>query len=241
MSEDNRWRVIFLVGGISAALTLAGTLTDIILAMIPGWEASTVPASIQAWFGQLTTKPLLGLRNLDLLNVVISTVQIPAFLALFAAHRCAGPAHAALALIVVLIGTTVFVSSNAALPMLGLSRQYALASTDAERRVLEAAGLALLARGAHGSMGIFVGVLLSSLGTLVMGLVILAGRVFSRFTGWVGIVGIILLMIYTIVFTFVPEPGPAMMVVGVPGGILLIVWNLLIARKLFQLNAAGGS
>jgi len=240
MNADNSWRGLYLIGGIAALLALAGTLSDIILAMLPGWEASTVPATIKAWFRQLETKPLLGLRNLDLLNVAISVVQIPAILVLCAAHRRASPAHAALALIVVLVGTTVFVNSNAALPMLGLSRQYPLAPTDAERRALEASGLALLARGAHGSMGIFLGVFLSSLGTLLLCLVILAGRVFSRLTGWVGIVGIGLLLIYTIVVTFVPEPGPAMMVFAIPGGILLMLWNVLIATKLFQMLGASG-
>ncbi len=169
MNTDTSWRSIYVVGGIAALLALAGTLSDIVLAIMPGWEASTVPATIQAWFTQL-----------DLLNGAISIVQIPVI-------------------------------------------------------------LALLSRGAHGAMGIFLGVLLSSRGTLLMGLVILTGRIFSRFTGWAGIVGIGLLMIYTIVFTFVPEPGPAMMVFAVSGGILMIIWNVLIARKLFQLRTATGS
>jgi hypothetical protein len=42
-----------------------------------GWEASTVPATIQAWFTQFQTNPLLGLRNLDLLNVTISPIDYP--------------------------------------------------------------------------------------------------------------------------------------------------------------------
>lgn len=240
MNADNSWPVLYLVGGIAALLALAGTLTDIILAMMPGWEASTVPVTIQAWFAQLQSKPLLALRNLDLLNAGISIIQIPVILALFGAHRRACPACAALALIVVLVGTVVYLNSNVALPMLDLGNQYSVAATDSGRRALEGAGLALLARGAHGSMGFFLGLFLSSLGTLLMDLVILTGRIFSRFTGWVGLVGIGLLMIYTIVFTFVPEPGPAIVIFAVPGGILMMVWNVLIARKLFQLRTASG-
>ena len=53
--------------------------------------------------------------------------------------------------------------------------------------------------------------------------------------------GISLLMAYTIVFTFVPEPGAAMMVLAMPGGLLMLVWNVLIARKLLQLGAATGA
>jgi hypothetical protein len=239
VNTDVSWRAMYLVGGIAALIALAGTLTDIALAMVPGWEASTVPASIQAWFAQFQSKPLLALRNLDLLNAVISTIQIPVIFALFAAHRRTRPALAGLALIVVLVGTAVYLTSNVALPMLDLANRYSIAASDSGRRALEAAGLALLARGAHGSMGFFVGLFLSSLGTLLMSLAVLLGRVFSRITGGVGLAGIGLLMVYTIVFTFLPEPGPAMMVFAMPGGLLMLVWNVLIARKLLQLSAAG--
>ena len=99
---------------------------------------------------------------------------------------------------------------------------------------------ALLARGAHGSLGAFMGFFLSSIGTLLMGLAMLIGRVFSRVTAWVGIVGITLLIIYTIGSTFVPESGEAMMVIALPGGLLLMVWNVMVAKKLFQLRAARG-
>ena len=236
ITTESSWRGIYVVGGIAALLALAGTLTDIIITMIPGWEASTVPATIQAWFMQLQTNALLGLRNLDLLNMTISVIGIPMYLALYGVHRRTSSAYALLALIVVLVGTVVFVMSNAALPMLELSEQYSMASTDTRRLTLEAAGEAMLARGAHGSLGAFMGFFLSSIGTLLMGLAMLNGRVFNRVTAWVGIVGITLLIIYTIGSTFVPGSGEAMMVVAMPGGLLVMGWNVMVARKLFQLR-----
>lgn len=240
VTTDSSWRDIYVVGGIAALLALAGTLTDIAITMIPGWEASTVPATIQARFTQFQINPLLGLRNLDLLNITISAIGIPMYLALYGAHRRVSQAYAALALIVVLAGTVVFITSNAALPMLELSKQYSVASTDAQRLTLEAAGAALLARGAHGSPGAFMGFFLSSIGTLLMGLVMLKGRVFTPGTSWVGIVGITLLIIYIIGSTFVPESGAPMMAIALPGGVLLMVWNVMVAKKLFQLRAAHG-
>jgi hypothetical protein len=160
------------------------------------------------------------------------------YLALYGAHRRVSPAYAALALIVMLVGTVVFMTSNAALPMLELSKQYSIASTDTQRLTLEAAGEALLAKGAHGSLGAFMGFFLSSIGTLLMGLAMLIGRVFSRVTAWVGIVGITLLIIYTIGSTFVPGAGAAMMAIALPGGVLMMAWNVMVAKKLFQLRAA---
>jgi hypothetical protein len=232
------WQGIFLVGGIAALLALAGTLTDIAISMIPGWEASTVAPTIQAWFTQFQTNPLLGLRNLDLLNVTIWLIEIPMALALYGAHRRGSQAYAALALIVVLVGTVVLITGNVALPMLDLSRQYTLASTDAQRLTIEAAGTALLSRGAHGSLGAFAGFFLRSVGTLLMGLAMLKGRVFTRVTAWVGIVGMALLLIYVIGSTFIPGSETVMLALAMPGGILMIAWNVMVARKLFHLRTA---
>jgi hypothetical protein len=233
---ESSWRNIYIVGGIATLVTLAGTLLDIVLTMIPGWEATTVPSTIQAWFIQFQTNPLLGLRNLDLLNATLSIIGIPMIVALYGAHRRSCPAYATLALAVALVGTGVFVTNNVALPILDLSRQHAAASTDTQRLALEAAGEALLARGAHGSLGVFMGFFLPSIGTLLMGTAMLIGKVFKRVTAWVGIVSISLLTIYTIGSTFAPTSGEAMMMVALPGGLLIIAWNILVAMRLLQLG-----
>jgi hypothetical protein len=237
-TAESSWHDIYIIGGIATLLTLAGTLLDIVLTMIPGWEATTVPTTIEAWFIQFQTNPLLGLRNLDLLNATLSVIGVPMIVALYGAHRRACPAYATLALSVALVGTGVFVTSNVALPMLDLSRQYATASTDTQRLAIEAAGGALLARGAHGSLGVFAGFFLPSIGTLLMGIAMLVGKVFKRVTAWMGIAGISLLTIYTIGVTFAPTSGEAMMIVALPGGLLIMAWNILVARRLLQLGTA---
>lgn len=235
VSVDDQWRDVYTIGGIAALIALVGTLTDIAITMIPGWDVSSVPHTTLAWFTQFQTNPLLGLRNLDLLNMIIAIIQIPMFLALYGAHRRTSQDYASLALIVVLIGAVVFITNNAALPMLALSQQYADASIDTQRLTIEAAGMALLARGAHGSLGVFMGFFLSSLGTLLMGLAMLKGDVFARSTAWVGLVGITLLMVYIIGSTFISDPGVTMMAIALPGGVLMMVWNAMVARELFRL------
>jgi hypothetical protein len=219
-------------------LALAGTLFDIVLSMLPGWEISTVPDSVPAWFAQLDAKPLLGLRNLDLLNAVIIVLGLPVSLALFGAHRKTAHALAALALAAGVIGTVVFVSNNAALPMLQLSRDYS-AAAGAERRALEGAAAALLAKGAHGSPGAFWGLFLLSISTLLMSVAMLLGRVFARATALIGVAGMTLLIIYTIGVTFATGSESIMMVFAMPGGILILAWDVLVAVKLFRLYKLG--
>jgi len=236
VTTDSSWRGIYVVGGIAALLALAGTLTDIAITMIPGWEASTVPATIEQWFTQFQANPLLGLRNLDLLNITISAVGVPLYVALYGVHRKVCQGYAALALVVVALGIAVFVANNAALPMLELSRQYSAASTEAQRLALQGAGEALLAKGAHGSMGAFTGFFLSSIGTLLMTVAMFKGKIFSRATAYTGMIGISLLLVYVVGSTFLPGPIGVLMAIAMPGGLLMIAWNVMVARKLLQLG-----
>ena len=140
---------VYRVGAIAAIVALAGTLIDIVLTMLPSWEVSTVPVGMEQWFVQFQRNPLLGLRNLDLLNVIIAVVSIPLYVALYGAHRRVSQGYAALALVVFVIGTALFIANNAALPMLELSQQFVTAGAQAEPLAYYAAGTALLASAAR--------------------------------------------------------------------------------------------
>ena len=63
--------------------------------------------------------------------------------------------------------------------MLELSGKYAVAD-ESQKTLLAAAGEAMLARGAHGSLGVFFRFLLPTLSSLGMSLVMLQGKVFSK-------------------------------------------------------------
>lgn len=80
----------------------------------------------------------------------------------------------------------------------------------------------------------------SSIGTLLMRLAILIGRVFSPLTAWMRIPGITFLIICAIGSTFLPESRQAMMMIALLGGVLLMAWNVRVAKKPFQLHAGGG-
>jgi hypothetical protein len=237
-AAESAWRSLYVLGAVAALVALAGTLADVVITMIPGWEASTVPVTVEQWFTQLQQRPWLGLRNLDLLNVTVSLLGLPLYVALYGAHRSASPGCAALALAVVTLGTAVFTANNAALPMLELSRDYAAASTEAQRLALRGAGEALLAKGAHGSMGAFMGFFLSSVGTLLMTVAMFKGRLFGRVAPYTGMLGISLLLVYIAGATFAPESSRMLMAIAMPGGLLMMAWNLTVARRLLQLGHA---
>lgn len=230
------WHALYLLGAAVALVAVVALLFDIVLSMLPGWGTDTTPAIAREWLALFAANPLLGLRNLDLLNVTVSIITLPMYLALYAAHRRSEPALALLGFVLVAVGTTLFASSNAALPMLSLSNQYALATTAAERLAVEAAAAGLLVRGAHGSFGAFPGFLLSEVGTLVVALAMLRGRVFGRVTAWLGILGASALVLYSIAMTFTTVSDSLVVAFAAPGGLLLIAWQVLVARGLRTLS-----
>lgn len=231
------WRVLFLVGGVVAFVALAGMLFDIVLTMVPGWGSETVPTAAAAWLAQMVANPLLGMRNLDFLNICISTLSIPLYLAVFGAHRRSEAGLAGLGLLLVTAGTVLFIANNAALPLLELARQYGPAATDAQRAGLEAAAGALLASGSHGSFGAFPGFFVSELGTLVITIAMLRGRVFSRTASLAGLTGVAILMVYTTAYTFASGGDALIMTIAIPGGLLMIAWHALVGRALLRMAA----
>lgn len=230
------WRAIYRLGAAMALVVFAGTLLDIVLTMLPGWGPTTVPVSASGWLQQLGTTPWLGMRNLDLLNAALSLIGLPVYIALFGAQRRLSGGLALLGLVIVAVGTAVFVASNAALPMLELARDYAAASA-AGRPALEAAAEGLIARGAHGSPGAFPGFFISEVGTLAIAVALVRSRALGRATGWIAVVGSTVLVGYTVAITIAPGSETLMKGVAAPAGLLMLAWYVLVARGLWRLGA----
>lgn len=230
------WRAVSVLGAAMALTVLAGTLLDIALTMVPGWDPSSIPASAGEWLRQLGATPWLGMRNLDLLNVALSLIGLPMYLALFGAQRRTQPALGLLGFALVALGTAVFTANNAALPMLELARGYATADAAVQPALLAAAE-GLLARGAHGSLGAFPGFFISEIGTLVTAVALVRSRALGRTAGWIAIVGSTVLAGYTIAITFAPGSEALMKGVAAPAGLLMLAWYVLVARGLWRLGA----
>ncbi|OJX43807.1 MAG: hypothetical protein BGO78_02250 [Chloroflexi bacterium 44-23] len=233
---ETQWRSICTIGGVFTILALIGILLDVVIGSITGGNLSTLPPTAIARFAQFQKFPLLGLYNLDLLNLINQLLLIPTYFALYAAHRKTGNAFAQLALIIFLVGTSIFITTNTALPMLELSNKYAGATSEAQKILLASAGEAMLARGAHGSLGVFIGFLIPNIAGLTMSLAMLSGKVFNKITSYLGIMGSAFLMLYIVLVTFAPMIKDMATAFAMPGGLLSIAWMILYAIRLFQLG-----
>jgi hypothetical protein len=226
--------LLYRVGGVAALLVVLTALVEIGLTFLPGGYATT--ETVTDWFTLLQNDWFMGLRNLGLLNILMIAFGVPALFATYIAHRPMDHTFAALAVIISFIGVAVFYATNRAFPMLDLSIRYSVANTETEKAVLAAAGQALLSVGQSHTPGTFLGFLLSEVGGILLSLVMLRGRVFSRAAAYAGLIGFGLFFVFEILSSFVPSLHDVALIVAMGGGIANMTWYILIARRLFQLS-----
>jgi hypothetical protein len=222
------------VGGAAALLVVLTALVEIGLTFLPGGYATT--ETVTDWFTLLQNDWFMGLRNLGLLNILMTAFGVPALFAIYTAHRHVNPTFAALAVTISFIGVAVFYATNRAFPMLDLSIRYSAANTESERAVLVSAGQALLSVGQSHTPGTFLGFFLSEVGGILLSLVMLRGRVFSHAAAYAGIAGFGLFLVFEILSSFVPSLRSVALIVAMGGGLANMAWYILMARRLFQLG-----
>jgi hypothetical protein len=235
MNEEIKIKRMYLVGVYAAAIVICLTLADIIIGSLLGGDLTMVPQFAVDRFMQLQEDTWFGMYNLDLLNLVVSVIMIPVFLALWLALKNEDSPFALLALIIFIIGTSVFIANNPGLSMLDISRKYNTATVEDQSVLFAAAGEAILAKGIHGGTGVFPGFFLITLSEMILSIVMLRTRIFSKATGYTGIAGTILLMVYLVLVTFVPSAKQSAMIIVAPGGILSLAWMVLFALKLIRM------
>lgn len=231
---EDQWRFVYLLGGAATILVLISILVDVVIGNISGGNITLLPVTAAERYGQLRQSPLIGLYNLDLLNLINQIILIFGYFAVAGALRKTNLPLALLGLIFYLVATSVFITNSPALPMLDLSNKYAL-STDSLKNLYSAAGEAILARGEHGSPGFLPGFFLPNIGSLILSAAMLDGKVFSSKVAWIGIAGSVLLMAYTLLVTFVPVVKEMATAFSMPGGLLMMAWMILYTIRLLKL------
>jgi hypothetical protein len=234
-NEHSKWNSIYKMGGYAALSAVLVGVLEIVITFLPG--GNTTQNTVLDWFMLFQTNPFLGLRDMGLLNILLNTLAIPIYFALYIAHKEGRQeSHAALAAILALLGIGVFFATNRAFPMLALSRQYVTAVTAAQRAMLKAAGQSMLSVGASHTPGTFLGFFLVEAAGVLISIAMLRSKIFSNVTAFAGMLGFGILMAFEFFSSFVSGLSVATMIFAMFGGILSMVWYILIARRLFQLG-----
>jgi large-conductance mechanosensitive channel len=183
------------------------------------------------WFALFQKNPFLGLLAFESLLILYVVLSALVSLALFVALRTASPSLTAIFLILSILGGMAFIAARPALEMLSLSNQYAVATTDAQQAAFLAAGEAMLAI-FHGA-AFQVSYLLGSITGLIIAAVMLRSCIFSKTTAYVRMASSVLDF-----GIFVPTIGLFISLFSV---VFLMIFNILIARRLFQLGQTNSS
>ncbi len=232
--SDEQSKALYQVAGTMAILIVLAGLTDAVTSMgIEARDNRTV--SIIEWLTQFRTNTFAAFSSLGVINIITLSLGIPIYLAFNQAYRQIRPALVALASILFFIGMAVYLASNTVFPLFAISQQY-LAAPEVQKPVLEAAGRALLAQGADLTTGTFLGLFLTQAAGLIMTSVMLRGNVFSQWTGRVGLAGFCLMSVFFFLAAFVPERYDTALMISVPGGLILMAYQLMLARKFFDLG-----
>lgn len=237
--RSQSWGQFYRVGAVTAFLTVLVMVSEIFITFLPGGgRVAPEDVTVLTWFDLFHQSWFLGLRNLGLINMIAAVLLLPTVLAFFGALRTTYGPWAALALILSVVGAAVYLAANTAFPMFTLSRQYAAATTEAQRATIEAAGRAMLALGESHTPGTFVAFLLLQSGAILNSALMLRSQDFARATAVTGLLGGSLLLAFEIVSDFIPALFGISMFIAMAGGILSLVWYILVGRDLLRLGGA---
>jgi hypothetical protein len=233
------WKWIYKLGAVAALIAMSANLADIILGFGGTDMVTYGTKSAIEWFSIYQTSWFRGVYALGILNIVYMLAMLPVYFALFGAHFEKQAVATALTVVIFITAMAMYISNNAAIPLLVLSGKYSLASSELERNILVAAGEAVLSRGEDFTAGSFTPLFLSGLAAICISIIMLRGGIFGKVHAWIGLVGFTFLSLFTIIATFVPALYAfAFYFLGSIGGLFALSWFALTARRFFQLASS---
>jgi hypothetical protein len=241
---DATWNGLYKTGGLAALICALMYLITLGI-YIPAYRTGPPPSTVLEWFTLFQANPLTGLFFLGLADIVIMILWGPLALAIYDALKQSGKTWARIAISFVFVGMAVYLATNTAFSMLSLSHKYAAAVTEAEKTVILAAGQALISV-SEGTGGQYTGMPLVWLAGLILSVIMLRSKTFSKATAWVGILGLGLL-VASMPFAGYTTTGPTTAAVStiiavtyIGGGLLSLVWYILVGLRLLKLGQLGG-
>jgi hypothetical protein len=218
---EDRWNYLYRTAAIAALISVA-----LFLFQIAAFFVWPPPSTVSGHFALLQSRPLIGLVSLDFVIIVDEVLAIPICLGLYLSLRRVNESVMLIATALSVVSIVCFLVATPALNMLYLSQQYAAASTAAERDQLLGAGQAVLSSWLGTPYQ--VGYVVESIDMLLTGIVMLRSQIFSKFTGYVGILASVVGF-----GVYVPKVGVFISILSVVG---MQVWYVMIAVALLRVS-----
>jgi hypothetical protein len=229
------YKSLYRFGGSAALVVALLTVMEVIV-----FTLYPQPSTVSGWFELFQVSPIVGLLDFWGLEILMYAMYAMVFLALYVVLRRVNQSGTAIAFTLALLGIAIFFATNNPYSMLSLSSNYAAATTNVQRSTLLAAGEAVLANTNQRIVGGFnIGFFLVSAAGLVVSLVMLQGRSFSRLIAYVGVLAFGLSLADYLRQALTSSVAIALLVI-LPGALLIVVWFCLVGLRLLQLGRVGG-
>jgi hypothetical protein len=160
--------------------------------------------------------------------------MLPVFFSLYGLYRHNLKVFVSFSLILSFTGYVIFMADNSSFACLELAEKYFKDISDTNKTVLLAAGEALFAKGASHTPGTFPGFLIGEIAGIFFSIMIFIGGVLKKSTGIIGLIGFSFLSIFEIISSFINTLFEEAMILAMIGGILTLVWYVLIGLGLLK-------
>jgi hypothetical protein len=226
---DSTWKNLYTIGGAAALLQLVSIVSySVILAVL-----GSKPASAAEYFAIHQSSPLAAILRSDFLLLFLVGGYFGTFPALYLSLRKVSPAAAMFATLFTFVAVTVCFATESTFALRYLAEKYALAATEAQRAQLLAAGEAAIASDLWNSSGAYVSGLLMQGGGIIISLVMLRSKDFSKVTAVAGLLGNAFDLTQHLLHPWAPSiSAPIQMLMGP----FYLVWFPMLARDLFRLG-----
>lgn len=219
---------LYTIGAAAALVQLAAILAYTAVAAVLGPK----PATIDEYYALQQADRVAAVLRGDFLLLFLIGGYLGTFPALYVALRSVSPVAAMFATLFTLVAVTICFASESTFALLHLGDQYAAATSDAMRAQLLAAGRAVIAADFWNSSGAYVSGILLQGGGVIISLVMLRSRDFSRVTAVAGLLGNALDLAQHVLHPFAPSLSAAIMMLMGP---FYLVWFPMLARDFLRL------
>ncbi len=232
MHENNfNSKSLYIIGAIGALTQLAAILALIVVQVALG----DTPEGPEAYFAIYQQSPLAMLLRGDVLLLFLLGGYMGVFPALYVALKRISPVAVFYATLLTIMTVVGFFVTESTFALYHLAGQYAAASGEAVRAQLIAAGHAVLAANHWNSSGAYMGGIMAQGSGVIISLVMLRSRDFSKVTAISGLAGNALDLVQHLLHPFAPSiAAPIQMFMG----IFYFVWFPMLAWDFFRLARA---
>ncbi len=228
-TAEPNWKSLYTIGGVAALLQLASILVYTVVMAALGSK----PTSAAEYFALQQTNLLASVLRSDFLWLFLMGAYLGTFSALYFALRRVSPVAALLATLFTLIAVAICFASDSTFSLLYLGKQYAAAVSEAQRAQFLAAGEAVIGSDIWNSSGGYMSGILLQGGGVIISLVMLRSRDFSKVTAIAGLLGNALDLTQHLLHPFLPSLSATIQMAMGP---FYLVWFPMLARDLFRLG-----